>query len=49
MGKPFNPNSFIASIEYWEHDGKYLHRGAIFDEIKICQNLMGAIKIFFIT
>jgi hypothetical protein len=32
---------------YCEHDGKYLQRGAIFEEIKICQNLIGAIKIFF--
>ena len=34
-------------MAYWEQDGKYLQRGVMFDEIKICQNLIGATKIFF--
>ena len=47
MAAPFNPYSRIASMVYCEQEGKYLQRGAIFAEIKICQNLIGAINIFF--
>jgi hypothetical protein len=49
MAPPFEPYSRIASMVYCEQEGKYLQRGVIFAEMKICQNLIGAIKIFLIA
>jgi len=33
---------------YCEQEGKYLQPGALLEEMKICQNLIGAINSFFI-